>query len=239
MAKRFTSTEKWSDPWYRKLSPKHKCLWDWLFTQCDIAGTIDPDLELASFQIGETVTKEDLKPFEERIAVLKGGRLLLTKFIEFQYGTLTLECRAHKPVFALVDRLSIPYQYTTNRHKDKDKDKNKDKKEVIQELVSEILSYLNDKLKTNYRSDTGGFISGRIADGYTIDDFKKVIDKKYQQWIEDDKMRKYIRPETLFSPGHFQQYLNEIETSPIKSKPEYVPGPLPGTVQAVYGVAND
>ena len=50
MAKRFTSTEKWSDPWYRKLSAKHKCLWDWLFTQCDIAGSIEPDLELASFE---------------------------------------------------------------------------------------------------------------------------------------------------------------------------------------------
>ena len=127
MAKRFTSTDKWSDPWYRKLSPKHKCLWDWLFTQCDIAGTIDPDLELASFQIGEQITKDDLKPFEERISILKNGRLFLVKFLEFQYGTLTNDCRAHRPVFKLIEKNSIPYQYPINRHGDRDKEQEQEK----------------------------------------------------------------------------------------------------------------
>lgn len=123
MAKRFTSTEKWGDPWYRKLSPKHKCFWDWLFTNCDIAGTIDPDFGLAQFQIGDEITEDDLKPFEERIKRLPAGRIYLCKFLEFQYGTLTPTCRAHLPVMALIDRLSIPYQYCIDSLQDKEQEK--------------------------------------------------------------------------------------------------------------------
>ena len=146
MAKRFTSTEKWSDPWYRKLSPKHKCLWDWLFTQCDIAGTINPDYELASFQIGIKIDEDDLKYFSRQIKKLSCGRLFLIKFIEFQYGELTFECRAHRPVLKLIDRLSIPYHDIINRDKeqeqeqeqdqDKDKDQEQEKEKGVQGEIS-------------------------------------------------------------------------------------------------------
>ena len=43
------------------------------------------------------------------------------------------------------------------------------------------------------------------------DDFKNVIDKKIHQWLTDEKMRKFIRPITLFAPSHFENYLNEPE----------------------------
>lgn len=114
MSKRFTSTEKWADPWFRKLSPKLKCLWDWLYTQCDIVGSVDPDFELASFQIGDEVSERDLKDFGNRIRRLPSGRYWIVKFIEFQYGELTPDCRAHRPILSLCDRLSIPYQENAN-----------------------------------------------------------------------------------------------------------------------------
>jgi uncharacterized phage protein (TIGR02220 family) len=78
-------------------------------------------------------------------------------------------------------------------------------------LVEDVLKYLNEKLGTHFRSDTAGFISGRLKDGYTIDDFKKVINKKYLQWADDEKMIKFLRPKTLFSPEHFGEYLNELD----------------------------
>jgi hypothetical protein len=127
MAKRFTSTEKWSDPWFRKLSPKLKCFWDWLYTQCDIAGSIDPDIELASFQIGEEIKLDDIDLFGDRIQKLKNGRLYLTKFIQYQYGTLTESCPAHRPVIALANRLLIPYKYPIDRVQEKEKEKEKEK----------------------------------------------------------------------------------------------------------------
>lgn len=45
--------------------------------------------------------------------------------------------------------------------------------------------------------------------GYTMDDFKHVIDQKVKQWLFDPKMNMYLRPNTLFSPTNFENYLNE------------------------------
>ena len=39
----------------------------------------------------------------------------------------------------------------------------------------------------------------------------KVIDRKVSQWLEKSDMRIYLRPKTLFAPGHFEEYLNEPE----------------------------
>jgi hypothetical protein len=152
MSKRFTSTEKWSDPWFRKLSPKHKCFWDWLCAQCDIAGTIDPDYDLASFQIGDVVSENDIELFGDRVSKLKNGRLFLTKFIEFQYGKLSLECNAHRPILDKIKTLQIPIEYPIYRVQEKEKEKEKEsiKKEgsgektthrFIKPTVQEIHAY--------------------------------------------------------------------------------------------------
>ena len=76
--------------------------------------------------------------------------------------------------------------------------------------IKEIIDYLNNKAKTRYRTtnkETIKHINGRMNDGYTIDDFKTVIDKKSSEWIGTD-MEQYLRPSTLFSPTNFENYLN-------------------------------
>jgi uncharacterized phage protein (TIGR02220 family) len=99
-----------------------------------------------------------------------------------------------------------------NRNEDRIEDENIGKKvQKENPIVEDILKYLNEKLGTHFRSDTAGFISGRLREGYTFDDFKKVVDKKYIQWAGDEKMIKFLRPKTLFSPEHFGEYLNEID----------------------------
>ncbi len=52
-------------------------------------------------------------------------------------------------------------------------------------------------------------INGRMEDGFTIDDFKTVIDKKCAEWLGDKEMDQYLRPETLFAAKHFESYLNQ------------------------------
>ena len=59
MAKRFTDNAKWCDPWYRKLSPLNKLAWLYITDNCDAAGVIDLDDELANFQIGCTIDWHD------------------------------------------------------------------------------------------------------------------------------------------------------------------------------------
>ena len=87
----------------------------------------------------------------------------------------------------------------------------KRREEIYSGVVKEIIAYLNEKAHTHFRSDTEGHISARLSEGFTIDDFKNVIDKKIHQWLTDEKMRKFIRPITLFAPSHFENYLNEPE----------------------------
>jgi phage conserved hypothetical protein, C-terminal domain len=75
----------------------------------------------------------------------------------------------------------------------------------------EVINYLNAAVGTNYKSTakkTRSLINARINEGFTVDNFKTVIDKKAVQWLSDPMMNKYLRPETLFSPK-FEGYLNE------------------------------
>ena len=74
-----------------------------------------------------------------------------------------------------------------------------------------IVDYLNKKTGKNFKSDsskTRKLIDARFNEGYTIEDFRKVIDTKVAQWKGDKKMDGYLRPETLFS-NKFEGYLNE------------------------------
>lgn len=98
--KRFTESGKWSDPWFRKLSPVAKLLWMFLCDNCDQAGVIDLDRETAAFQMGAEFGDTHLKEFGNRIETLSGGKIWICKFIDFQHGTPSLDCKAHKPIFA-------------------------------------------------------------------------------------------------------------------------------------------
>ena len=89
----------------------------------------------------------------------------------------------------------------TDIEEDKDIDKEK-------EYIS-IVSYLNEKAGTGFKATTAktkSAINARLAEGFTLEDFKTVIDKKCAEWIGTD-MQKYLRPETLFGTK-FEGYLN-------------------------------
>ncbi len=76
-----------------------------------------------------------------------------------------------------------------------------------------VIKYLNDKAGTNYRDTTKktqSLINARIKEGFTSEDFKKVIDIKTTEWKKTD-MEKYLRPETLFGTK-FEGYLNQKVT---------------------------
>lgn len=137
MAKRFTDSDKWSDTWFRALSAEHKLAWLYLLDNCDTAGVIDLDKPLADFQIGTALDWDTfLANCSTRVTALKNGKLFVVRFVEFQYGKLSRDCRAHNPVFASLekneienDRGSKGYSKGIQRGQDKDKDKDKDFKE--------------------------------------------------------------------------------------------------------------
>ena len=102
--KRFTETQKWEDPWFRRLNPSAKLLWQWLCDNCDHAGVITADLELASFQIGENVDEATLSKLGDRIVMINSEKIAIPKFIQFQYGKLSRLCKPHHPVFVALEK---------------------------------------------------------------------------------------------------------------------------------------
>ena len=100
------------------------------------------------------------------------------------------------------NNLTTKQQQSNNTTNKKEKDNNN--------IYSLVIDYLNRKASTNYRSttkNTQSFINARLKEGYTVEDFKKVIDSKSKEWLSTD-FEKYLRPATLFGTK-FENYLNE------------------------------
>lgn len=94
--------------------------------------------------------------------------------------------------------------------KEEEREEEQDKIRDKESIYTSVISYLNEKAGTKYRATTPktqALIRAREREGFTLDDFKAVIDKKCAEWMGRD-MEKYLRPETLFGPK-FEGYLNE------------------------------
>lgn len=91
-------------------------------------------------------------------------------------------------------------------------------KKISLEEIKGIIEYLNIKSNSHYKYSTDKtqtLIKARIKDGFTLDDFKIVIDKKCEEWLGTD-FEKFLRPETLFS-NKFDGYLNQKITAKKKT----------------------
>lgn len=130
MSKRFTDTEKWKKESFGDLSIKLKLVWIYLCDNCDHAGIWDFNLKLMSFQIGETVTPEELTMLGDKVQRLSDSKVFIPSFVEFQYGEeLNPENRVHASVISKLKKLgaSMPLTSPLLGAKDKDKEKVKDK----------------------------------------------------------------------------------------------------------------
>lgn len=133
MPKRFTDTDKWRNPWFRKLSPVYKALWLYIVDSCDNAGVWMVDGELASFSVGEQLDLSDaLTAFGGRVEPLGDGkRWHVVDFVEFQFGKLSDVSKLHIHIRTLQykhgigeenQRVSNGYLMGIHTHQDKDKD---------------------------------------------------------------------------------------------------------------------
>lgn len=76
----------------------------------------------------------------------------------------------------------------------------------------EIIEYLNQKTGKDFKHTAKAHrekIRGRFEDGFTKEDFMRVIDNKVREWKHSPKMEKFLRPGTLFGQEKFDNYLNE------------------------------
>ena len=78
-------------------------------------------------------------------------------------------------------------------------------------IYAEIIGYLNQKAGRRFNHSNKQVreaINARLREGYTEDDFKKVIDNKCHEWLGTEH-EQFLRPSTLFAPSHFDEYLNQ------------------------------
>ena len=101
------------------------------------------------------------------------------------------------------------------------------KKDIVEQSSTtprpyeEIVQYLNQKTNKNFKHTskvTQRHIRARLAEGFTVSDFKQVIDNKCNDWLRDQKMKEYLRPETLFGTK-FESYLNSKTTTTKQTGP--------------------
>ncbi|MDV6379001.1 conserved phage C-terminal domain-containing protein [Sporosarcina sp. GW1-11] len=91
--------------------------------------------------------------------------------------------------------------------------KNKDSVEKNLDVIASVIDYLNLKVNKQFKCQSKAarsLLNARIEEGYTLDDFKAVIDSKTAQWLHDPRFRKYLQPSTLFHATKFENYMNEV-----------------------------
>jgi uncharacterized phage protein (TIGR02220 family) len=132
-------------------------------------------------------------------------------------------------VVRLVNYNKHQFPIADNDNKDDNKDDKQDSKETNNKpnnksnkvVIEEVLNHLNKLTGKNFKSSTKDYqrtISARLSEGYSLDDFKKVTELKFNEWKNDTKFSKFLRPATLYCAKHFDSYLNS--DNPQKSLQE-------------------
>ena len=85
-----------------------------------------------------------------------------------------------------------------------------------------FVSRLNELTGSSFSPDSAAtlrLVSGRLRDGYGADDLCSVAEVKCSQWKRDQRMRGYLRPETLLRPTKFEGYLQEARAERGRASP--------------------
>lgn len=95
-------------------------------------------------------------------------------------------------------------------------------------ICDSAVQLLNDLSGSCFRPTTKAtqkIIAARIKDGYTLEDIEAVIRHQNSLWGRDTKMRKYLRPATLFG-NKFESYLSDARRQKPKQETEYTLAPV-------------
>ena len=103
------------------------------------------------------------------------------------------ECTGKSPSVTYQNNERVRTSITENTNKD------------YTQISMEIILFLNSLLSVNYDLNNRQLVS-LLEAGYSANQIKHVIQKKYDEWFDTDK-EQYIRPSTLFG-AKFDEYLN-------------------------------
>jgi hypothetical protein len=192
MSKRFTDTDKFKKVWFRKLSNDNKVFWMYLLDQCNHAGIWEVDFELAHFFCNGIDEQEIRQVFKKQYQEIDNGkRWFIKDFIDFQYGQLNENNRAHLSVINILTKYKIyknkglirPLQGYKDKAKDKDMVKDKEKKaDQIKKLFLEIPTLQKEFPNIDVDNEFIKWKDWMLANGKTYKNYKAA----FKNWCRND-----------------------------------------------------
>ncbi len=175
--------------------------------ECDHAGIWQVDFQIAEIKTGEKLKPEiAIQEFGEKVFVFDGGeKWFIPSFIEFQYGELNPENRAHNSVLSILRKhnlvdlennnkpLTSPLQGAMDMDKDKDKVKDKEKgrpKVFVKPTLVQVSDYFKE-IKFSENPET--FLNFYESKGW------KVGNTPMKDWKAACRTWKGKRPENVIT----------------------------------------
>ena len=142
-----------------------------------------------------------------------------------QKGDINKECIINNNIIQDSNKGKVGFEKLNNNVNSNNKNYKSEKSiENSLEDINEILKYLNERSKKNLPNVeiNRNLILERLKEGYTMEDFKKVIDYKTLEWLDAEwynnqgklvRGKEYLHPSTLFSSKNFDKYLNQANSN--------------------------
>ena len=144
----------------------------------------------------------------EKQKIIKIGNFNKKKFDKTKWYTIDYQ-RVNRRCVQNEQTNTRDYQESTTENNNVSEEK--PSKVVWTDETRHIIDYLNKRSGKKYSAKTkktAQLIHKLLDNGFTVEDFERVIDIKCKQWLNNEKMNQYLRPRTLFSEK-FEDYLNE------------------------------
>ena len=95
--------------------------------------------------------------------------------------------------------------------------RNKKYKKEIWESAERLLVFFNDTCNKHHRGENSTEkIAKVLNEGFTEQECRSVIVRRWRAWKDDDKMKGYLRIGTVFAPTKFADYIGEIPKEVVK-----------------------
>ena len=220
MAKRFTDTDLFKKKFIRGLQGAYKLLWIYIYHDCNHAGIWEVDLEVASIRIGYPLDiSEALTVFENRVIPVgkDNEKWFITSFIEFQYGELNPENRAHNSAIKILSKYEIDYKtltikgHTSPLQGGKDKDKDKDKDKAQPKDLKMVIDYMTEKKCLSANIEGEKFYDHFNSNGWKVGGKAPMKDWKsaVNNWLRNIKNENKEHPAGRYNAGP-KDYSNEV-----------------------------
>jgi uncharacterized phage protein (TIGR02220 family) len=174
----------------------------YLLEECDLI--IETESGITTSEVQENYVKVSEKRMKNKAGYVKKPRLKTaessTKLAETENQPTGMQIQPSENIQTKVNKSKVNKSKVNKR-----------------EEIEIILNDLNERLglKKGFSVDTEksqSLILSRLRDGFSVQDFIIVNEKKANSWLSDPNMCKFLRPETLYG-NKFEGYLNEIIVS--------------------------